>query len=349
MHLSQVVTIAEIFHSLSPASGKKSDLDQPVFMQAAAHILVTGGFIFLLGLQVAVHPWIVRTLLPADVVPSAYIFLSEVLKVILATVMYAFKVWIRASASPKPLPLSSISLVLAIGSLLLLQNFAVAGAQRKLPVVLFNLINQTKLFSAAFTIGLMSRMAPNRVQVVALVMVFAGAALMVFTPHSDDRTLSLSGILLGLVASVFSGLTSTLSEYVLKLHDTDTFLFSASLSSAVVSLCSMWFLIDYIWRGPDSDFSVIRSRGGLLSVCGITGFSSPSLAPIASAAVGGIIVGKVTKAAGSVRKGFATSLGIIFSTLIEEASFSWRIFVAVPLAFAGVTLYSLEFSKIKKS
>lgn len=318
-------------------------------MQAGTHVLATGGFILLLGIQVAVHPWIVRSLLPADALPSAFIYLSEAVKVILATVMYVIKLWISGSAVPKSLPSSFLSLVLAIGSLLLLQNFAVAGAQKQLPVVLYNIINQTKLFSTAFTTGLISRGVPNLKQLGALAMVFAGAALMVFTPYSDDRALSLSGILLGLIASIFSGLTSTLSEHVLKLYDADTFFFSASLSSAVVFLCSIGFLIDYLLRGSDSDFSVIQSRGGLLNACGITDLSSPSLAPVASAAFGGIIVGKVTKAAGSVRKGFATSLGIIFSSLIGEATFSWRILVAVPLAFAGVTLYSFEFSKIKKS
>jgi len=52
---------------------------------------------------------------------------------------------------------------------------------------------------------------------------------------------------------------------------------------------------------------------------GVRDLRLPNLLPIMTNACGGIIVGQVTKHAGSVRKGFALILGIVFTGALQAA------------------------------
>jgi len=74
------------------------------------------------------------------------------------------------------------------------------------------------------------------------------------------------------------------------------------------------------------------------------GWSIYTLIPIMTNAAGGIIVGQVTKLAGSVNKGFALIIGVIlsgiFQFLIYGIQLNWTTFIAIPLVFTAIHLHS---------
>jgi UDP-sugar transporter A1/2/3 len=114
------------------------------------------------------------------------------------------------------------------------------------------------------------------------------------------------GFLAVLAASVMSGFGGALSQKAL--HAVGTLAFTAQLS-----FFSMVYLIISLSTGISStDRDKIRSQGVL------SGWTPYTMIPICSSAVGGILVGMVTKHAGVVRKGFALIVGLFLSGVLQN-------------------------------
>jgi UDP-sugar transporter A1/2/3 len=108
-----------------------------------------------------------------------------------------------------------------------------------------------------------------------------------------------------LLASFISGLAGALSQKNLQgTGGRNPYLFSMELCAVSVIILAFSMLV-----GPDG--KMIRENGFW------SGWTPWTMIPILTNSIGGIIVGLVTKYAGSVQKGFALIFGIFISGLLQ--------------------------------
>ncbi|CAB9505919.1 CMP-sialic acid transporter 5 [Seminavis robusta] len=119
-------------------------------------------------------------------------------------------------------------------------------------------------------------------------------------PHHFTR-----GVLPLLLANLTSGLAAALGQRVLQHHRRNLYLYGMELSSASLLLVMMSLL----WS-PDGKQ---LHREGL-----VRHWKPVTFLPIAAHAIGGLLVGIVTKYAGSVQKGFALIFGVLLSGLFQK-------------------------------
>ena len=278
---------------------------------------------------------------------SAWIFLVEVFRLLVCGIILASR---DTSGGPNSNLLSLRSVAYTAPSALLysIQNFAASIAQRNLPAVVYNLLNQSKVLSAALMSYLIMGKTQSGGQVVALFLVFAGAAAAVSGRFEGGfDSVSVLGTAAALATSALSGLSGSLADLaILKLRK-DSFVFTAEMGIVTIGIMSMGFICDFCLRGTQCDIYQIYARGGLFEATGISWTSWQPLLPILSASVGGILVGQVTKLVGSVRKGFSVSAGVVLSALLERSAVDMQILIAITLALVGVIMHSLESQKLK--
>eukprot|EP00797_Seminavis_robusta_P033889 Sro79_g042680.2 (205) ;mRNA; r:31156-31770 len=114
------------------------------------------------------------------------------------------------------------------------------------------------------------------------------------------------GVLPILLASLLSGLAGTLSQQSLQELGRNPLLFSME-----ISVFSSLFLVLSMLTGGNPDGQ--RIKQGIA-----TGWTKKTWIPLCLNAVGGILVGLVTKYAGSVRKGFALVVGLLLSGILQN-------------------------------
>jgi len=232
-------------------------------------------------------------------------------------------------------------------SLYCIQNLATLMAYQNLEPLTFNVLNQTKTLSAALCCYLVMGKVQSSVQVVALLLLFFSACIIekivplagkrttssinttTKIPNdssNDDTTTSTTqkqpqtptttttqhsrGVLAVLLASFISGLAGALSQKNLQSSTSITsvgrnsYLFTMELcvASTIVMLASML---------KSEDGRRIRTRGFF------DGWKRKMFVPIVTNAAGGIIVGLVTKYAGTVKKGFALIFGLLLSGIVQ--------------------------------
>jgi UDP-sugar transporter A1/2/3 len=216
------------------------------------------------------------------------------------------------------------------------QNMAALTAYQNLDALTFNVLNQTKTLSAALCCYLVMGRGQSGVQVLALLLLLLSAlvmegivkvewillltstfaATMGNDKGADDDTGNDSdgwgaqhfthGVAPILLASFISGLAGALSQKNLQAAGggRNAYLFSMELCAASVLILSASLSLS-------ADGKAIADRGFF------DGWTPTTFIPIATNSVGGIIVGLVTKHAGSVRKGFALIFGILLSGLVQ--------------------------------
>uniref|UniRef100_A0A7S2YRJ9 Sugar phosphate transporter domain-containing protein n=1 Tax=Entomoneis paludosa TaxID=265537 RepID=A0A7S2YRJ9_9STRA len=133
--------------------------------------------------------------------------------------------------------------------------------------------------------------------------------LMSLLPAGWNAQRFFDGVAPILLASFISGLAGALSQMNLQKSTgaRNAYLFSMELCVASILLLGGSLLIS-------SDGQLILQKGFF------HGWTPSTLIPIVTNAMGGIVVGLVTKYAGSVRKGFALIFGILLSGLMQAAS-----------------------------
>lgn len=200
-----------------------------------------------------------------------------------------------------------------------MQNLAALTAYQHLDGLTFNVLNQTKTLSAALCCYLVMGRKQSYTQVVALFCLLLAALIMEgilpldMSLLHDNSTFSLSnldsqrwtyGVAPILLASFISGLAGALSQK--NLQDAgggrNPYLFSMELCAASMVM----FTIKLMFSKD------LATLGGFWRA-----WTPSTMIPILSNATGGIIVGLVTKYAGSVRKGFALIFGILLSGLAQ--------------------------------
>jgi len=233
---------------------------------------------------------------------------------------------------------SWLSVALIPAGLYAVQNMAALLAYQNLDALAFNVLNQTKTLSAALCCYLVMGRQQSLLQILSLFLLLLSALVMegivkvdrlLYIIHNisnttigtaagegnneydDDKWRArhyTHGVAPILVASFISGLAGALSQKNLQAAGggRNPYLFSMELcaASSIILMCSLLL-------SPD---------GQEIATKGFWHRWTPStLIPILTNSAGGIVVGLVTKHAGSVRKGFALILGIFLSGVIQAA------------------------------
>jgi UDP-sugar transporter A1/2/3 len=199
-----------------------------------------------------------------------------------------------------------------------IQNLAALLAYQNLDALTFNVLNQTKTLSAALCCYLVMGRRQSRLQVVALFLLLLSALVMERMVTLDwffgqEQIMDIAweprhvshGVIPILVASFISGLAGALSQKNLQTQGRNPFLFSMELCAA-----SFGILLLSLLASPDGQRIL---QHGFWEDWNVS-----TIIPIVTNAAGGIVVGLVTKYAGSVRKGFALIFGIFISGVFQN-------------------------------
>lgn len=231
----------------------------------------------------------------------------------------------------------------------------------------FNLVNQTKMFFTATFVWIFIGKKQSVVQCGCLLMLMAATAILGSSNSKSNTKASESasddglgsvfwlGFVPCLAASVCSGISSALSQRTLQKSSKDqtgakkskgrnSLLFSLELSfcSALVLVAS---LVVQQFSAADKVGNSVTSGGLHESLeAAFVGFTPYTLVPPLLNACGGVVVGMVIKYAGGVRKGFATTVGILLTGVFEYVwngtAIKGEMVLALPLVVVSSVVYT---------
>jgi len=289
-----------------------------------------------LAIQFGVQPILVRKYTPQIINRKSVVLVQEAVKFVIAGVIYKT----TTSQSTRQLDLKGwsvtqwISLAGLPAFLYTIQNVASLMAYQNLEPLTFNILNQTKILSAAFFCYLILGKRQSRLQMVALFtlvssslvierVISPGTLKKLFSGASQQHTLRgrhiTHGVVPVLVASGISGLAGALIQSKLQgtkkrmpdedPNDSSSRPRNAYLYSMEMNIASILLLLGSMSTS---------SHGRKVLGSGFFDHWTPqTLIPVLSSSVGGILVGLVTKHAGSVRKGFALIFGLLLSGIFQ--------------------------------
>lgn len=221
------------------------------------------------------------------------------------------------------------------------QNLAALMAYQNLDALTYNVLNQTKTLSAALCCYLVMGKRQSQLQVVALLLLLVSALVMerivtldsMIGRSAGNFELSFGGkhfthgVAPILLASFISGLAGALSQKNLQgARGKNPYLFSMELCGVSVIILSVSLFFS-------ADGQAIRQNGFW------SGWTPWTMVPILTNSIGGIVVGLVTKYAGSVRKGFALIFGIFLSGLLQAPDSGVSTEQIIGGVLAGVSLW----------
>ncbi|OUZ99324.1 Nucleotide-sugar transporter [Macleaya cordata] len=288
-------------------------------------------YLFLLTLQYGAQPLISKRCIKREVIVTSSVLACEVAKVICALFLIMKEGNLKRMYSEWTLvgSLTASGLPAAIYAL---QNSLLQISYKNLDSLTFSMLNQTKLFFTAFFTYLILRQKQSVQQIGALVLLIFAAVLLSIgegsgkgSSGSDSDQILFQGIIPVLVASVLSGLASSLCQWASQVKKHSSYLMTVEMS-VVGSLC----LLASTYKSPDGE--QIRKHGFFY------GWTAVTLIPVLTNAVGGILVGLVTAHAGGVRK--ATLLvTAILQFIFDGRPPSMYCLLALPLVISSISVY----------
>ncbi|GAA0147279.1 transporter [Lithospermum erythrorhizon] len=299
----------------------------------------------LLTLQYGVQPLISKRFVRREVIVTSSVLSCEVVKVICAFFLMAregnmrkiFKEWtLMGSLTASGLP----------AAIYALQNSLLQISYRNLDSLTFCILNQTKLIFTALFVYILLRQKQSTQQVGALFLLIVAASLLSIGEGSNKDSSSrnheevlFSGIIPVLVASVLSGLASSLCQWASQVKKRTSYMMTIEMS-IIGSLC----LLASAYKSPDGE--AIRRHGFF------HGWTPLTLIPVVFNAVGGILVGLVTAYAGGVRKGFIIVSALLVTALLQYIFDgippSFYCLVALPLVMTSISIYQKYPYLVKK-
>mmetsp|Transcript_14104 Transcript_14104/g.24052 ORF Transcript_14104/g.24052 Transcript_14104/m.24052 type:complete len:499 (+) Transcript_14104:205-1701(+) len=308
----------------------------------------------LLALQFGIQPILVRKFTPQTIVRSSVVLVQEVVKFGIAGTIYFTGT--KKETREKDLAGWSVKTWLALAGLpaflYTIQNVAALMAYQNLEALTFNVLNQTKILSAALSCYFVMGKRQSKMQVVSLFVLILSTlvieqilhpgtfvSLMSMRGGMPGALPSLSSLISGagrrvthgiipiLVASLISGMAGALTQKNLQGSKGSTsiwgkkgstkanppvsrpprnaYLFSMEMNVASVILLLVSLLLSSNGR------MILRSRSFF------SNWTPETFIPVITNSIGGILVGLVTKHAGSVRKGFALIFGLLLSGIFQ--------------------------------
>jgi UDP-sugar transporter A1/2/3 len=282
--------------------------------------LVAWWYLSLLAILFGTQPFFQKKYVPKTICRSSVVLAQEVTKVATAaSLLWASGGWAKATASWSTQ--SWCVHALLPGCIYSLQNYCTLMAYQNLPPFTFNVLNQTKTLSAALCCYFVIGKPQSKFQVVALLLLLLSALVIERvipitnkpdTRHYskeqlfDRKTYLLSGVVPVLLASFLSGLAGALSQRSVQSTGRNAYLFTMELS---VASC-LFLITSLLLNSPDG--RTIAEKGFF------HGWTPTTIIPVLTKALGGVVVGLVTKHAGAVRKGFALIFGLLLSGILQS-------------------------------
>lgn len=299
----------------------------------------------LLSLQYGAQPLISKRCIRREVIVTSSVLTCEVAKVVCAlffmaregTLKKAFKEWTLIGA------LTASGLPAAIYAL---QNSLLQISYRNLDSLTFSILNQTKIFFTALFTFFILRQKQSIQQIGALFLLIIAAVLLSIGEGSSKGSSGANsdqilfyGIVPVLVASVLSGLASSLCQWASQVKKHSSYLMTVEMS-IVGSLC----LLASTFKSPDGE--AIQQHGFFY------GWTLLTTIPVLFNALGGILVGLVTSHAGGVRKGFVIVSALLVTALLqfifEGKPPSLYCLVALPIVVSSISIYQKYPYQVKK-
>ncbi|GAX11316.1 hypothetical protein FisN_15Lh246 [Fistulifera solaris] len=295
-------------------------------------------YLALLALQFGLQPILMQRYAPVGIIRSTVVILQEVTKFLFSgSILLVNQSW--SSALQDWSTRGFLTEAVLPAGLYGIQNVAYLMAVQTLDPLTFNVLAQTKTLSAALCCYLLLGRKQSRTQIIALLLLLWAALIMEgvifidFTRYWERDTSSSEwewhhlthGVLPILLSTFISGLAGALSQGALQ-HK-NSYLFSMELCAAqslllVTSLCF------------SSDGTMILEKGFFHQ------WEWATFLPIMTGAVGGVLVGLVTKHAGAVYKGFALITGMFLSGVLQSSSVSLQQAVGGTLAAISIFLHA---------
>ncbi|KAG5382204.1 hypothetical protein IGI04_033674 [Brassica rapa subsp. trilocularis] len=276
----------------------------------------------LLTLQYGAQPLISKRCIGKEVIVTSSVLTCEIVKVICALILMARDGSLKKLAKEWTL-MGSLTASGLPAAIYALQNSLLQISYRSLDSLTFSILNQTKIFFTAFFTFIILRQKQSVQQIGALCLLIMAAVLLSVGEGSNKSSsgsvnpeqVLFYGIIPVLVASVLSGLASSLCQWASQVKKHSSYLMTVEMS-IVGSLC----LLVSTLKSPDGE--AIKRHGFF------HGWTALTMVPVISNALGGILVGLVTSHAGGVRK-FA----------FEGKPPSSYCLVALPLVISSISLY----------
>ncbi|GAX09746.1 hypothetical protein FisN_19Lh215 [Fistulifera solaris] len=280
-------------------------------------------YMFLLALQFASQPILTQKFAPKTIVKSTYVLAQELVRLVTATSLLLLTGnWQGATRGWNYRVCFKTVGIPAV--LYILQNRFSLTAYQHLSPITFNVLNQSKTLSAAIFCFLILGQAQSKVQMGALVLLLLAVFVMevdltkwlsptnqkhenedktqrIRMSNAQRREYYLLGVIPVLLASAISGLAGALIQRTLQTRD--SLLFSVELACISIGLLAG----ELLFVRPQQPSSTWT-----------TGWSLWTWIPVVTNALGGILVGLVTKYAGAVEKGFALILGMVLSGALQN-------------------------------
>ena len=303
-------------------------------------------YMVLLAFQFAVQPILTQKFAPKTMIRSTYVLMQDWTRIVIAALLLtttgswgsAFSDWSwQASLLSAGIP----------STLYLVQNFCSLIAYQNLQPITYNVLNQTKTLSAAFWCFFLLNQRQSFQQILALGILLLSALVMENVVHipfcaptnessvaessesdngeSDNRSDSIragtcqsksterrayifTGVLPVLAASLISGLAGAWIQRSLQSVKGGNSLF-LTLQMSVFS--SMFLTASLLTISPDRQRAIDTGSW-------TTGWTLGTWIPIFVNALGGVLVGLVTKFSGAVSKGFALIAGMFLSGILQN-------------------------------
>jgi UDP-sugar transporter A1/2/3 len=340
----------------------------------------------LLALQFGIQPILVRKFTPQTIVRTSVVLVQEIVKFGIAGAIYFSGT--KKATREKDFAGWSVKTWIALAGLpaflYTIQNIAALMAYQNLEALTFNVLNQTKILSAALSCYFVMGKRQSRMQVVSLCVLILSTLVIeqILHPTAIVSFLSMSGGSLGLgnalnaltstfssvgsvakgagrrvthgvvpilTASLISGMAGALTQKNLQGSQGGTAVWAkkrsvkatapvsrpprnAYLFSMEMNVASVILLVTSLLLSSDGR-TILRSRTFF------SNWTPETFIPVLTNSIGGILVGLVTKHAGSVRKGFALIFGLLLSGIFQAGGAGIRTHQVVGGLLAAASLW----------
>lgn len=293
-------------------------------------------YLTLLTLQYGAQPLISKRFVRQDTIVTSLVLATEAAKVICAIVLLIaegslkkqFRNWtLTGSLTASGLP----------AAIYALQNSLLQISYKNLDSLTFSILNQTKLLWTAFFTYLILGQKQSSKQILALTLLISAAVLLSVGESSSKGSkggssdyVLLYGIIPVTVASMLSGLASSLCQWASQVKKHTSYMMTIEMSF-IGSMC----MLASTYRSPDGE--AIRKYGFFHE------WTLWTMVPVLMNAVGGILVGLVTTYAGGVRKGFVIVSALLVTALLQfifdGKPPSHYCLMALPLVMTSIFIY----------
>lgn len=318
--------------SVSSSASSSSTLNYTMAASKAPAPLSPKALIFmiLLAFQFGIQPILTQQFTSPEIIRSTVIFTQEIVKLLISIIGITLNTATKWKDVTSGWSIQSwLRMALLPATIYLIQNLCSLLAYQNLDAITYNVLNQTKTLSAALCCYLLMGKRQSKLQIVALVILLLAALVMegvlpldleyfvnymsnaIIADSNDTVKFYISsrhvshGVIPVMLASFLSGLAGAITQKNLQSGGgRNALLFTMELSVASILILLVSF-------ATCEDGKRIQERGFFCQWTFLT------LVPIVTNSAGGILVGLVTKYAGTIRKGFALIFGILISGIVQ--------------------------------